>query len=193
MIYIFIFLLLCTNAFASPPTRLFSYSSGSVIDSSDVTDNENAIFNYLQGGVDTISDNSIVNADVASNANIQSEKLNLTAVAQSISNTGTLANAGAVTITSGILYTAKGADVASAASMTLGTDGNMFDITGTTGITSITIKTAGTIVFLQFDSSLTVTDGSNLLLNGNFSATANDMLTLISDGTNWHEVCRSNN
>jgi len=84
----------------------------------------------------------------------------------------------------------KGADVASASSMTLGNDGNFFDITGTTGITSITAKPSGTVVWLQFDSSLTVTDGSNLKLNGNFISISESVLTLVSDGTNWHEVSR---
>lgn len=89
-----------------------------------------------------------------------------------------------------LLALGKGADVASATAMTLGSDGRFFDITGTTTITSITAKTAGTIVALQFDGILTVTDGSNLKLNGNFVTAAGSVLTLVSDGTNWFEVSR---
>lgn len=85
----------------------------------------------------------------------------------------------------------KGSDVASTSSMTLGNDGNFFDITGTTGITSITAKPAGTVVWLQFDGALTVTDGSNLKLNGNLTTAAETTLQLVSDGTNWYEVSRS--
>lgn len=44
-----------------------------------------------------------------------------------------------------------------------------------------------------FESSLTVTDGNNLKLNGNFSATADDTLTLARVGSNWYEVGRSVN
>lgn len=84
----------------------------------------------------------------------------------------------------------KGADVASASAVTLGNDGNVFDITGTTTITSITAKPAGTVVWLQFDGILTVTDGSNLKLNGNFVTAAEAVLCLMSDGTNWYEVSR---
>lgn len=84
----------------------------------------------------------------------------------------------------------KGADVASASSMTLGNDGNFFDITGVTNITSITAKPAGTVVWLQFDGVLTVTDGSNLKLNGNLTTAAETVLQLVSDGTNWYEVSR---
>lgn len=52
---------------------------------------------------------------------------------------------------------AKGADVASASALTLGTDGNAFDITGTTTITSIGTLGIGTLVVLQFDGILTLT------------------------------------
>lgn len=85
----------------------------------------------------------------------------------------------------------KGADVASAATVALGTDGNLFDITGTTEITSITILAAGTVVMLQFDGALKVTDGGNLLLQGDFYTAAGSALVLVSDGTNWIELSRS--
>jgi len=90
-----------------------------------------------------------------------------------------------------ILKNTKGADVASTGTLTLGDDGNLFDITGTTNITSITAKTAGTIVVLQFDGVLTVTDGSNLSINGDLVTAAGNTLTLVSDGTNWIELSRT--
>jgi len=91
----------------------------------------------------------------------------------------------------GIAKFKKGADIASTAAMTLLDDGNFFDITGTQTITSIVIKTAGTVVYLQFDDVLTVTDGSNLTLLGDFTTKAGSVLVLASDGTNWHEVSRA--
>ena len=97
--YLFIFLFLTSSALASPPTRQFVYSPGATILSAENTANENVIFNYLQAGVDTYSDNSILNADINSAANIQSDKLNLTSIAQSVANTGTFTNTGNVTIT----------------------------------------------------------------------------------------------
>ena len=51
----------------------------------------------------------------------------------------------------------KGADVASATALALGDDGNAFDITGTTAITSIDAIGVGTNVTLQFDGILTLT------------------------------------
>ena len=98
----------------------------------------------------------------------------------------------------------KGTDVASADAITLG-DGNFFDITGTTTINHMltTDWQDGSVVTLQFDASLTVThqaggaigDQADFFLAGaaNFSATADDTLTLVFDGTNWKEVCRSVN
>lgn len=93
---IFLFPSVCQ---AAPPTRQATYTSGQTILSADVTANENALFNYLQAGVDTFSDGTIVNADISSSANIQSDKLNLTSIAQNIANTGTLTNTGNATVT----------------------------------------------------------------------------------------------
>jgi len=59
----------------------------------------------------------------------------------------------------------KGGDIASASPLVLDTDGNYFDVTGTTGFSQITC-TAGTFFVLQFDGALTMTDGANLDLGG---------------------------
>lgn len=65
----------------------------------------------------------------------------------------------------------KGADIASASPLVLGTDGNYFDVTGTTGFSAITVA-AGTLFMLQFDGALTMTDGASLDLGGNNIITA---------------------
>ena len=102
--YILILLLICGVATAAPPSRSKTYTSGETIKSSDVTENEDNIFNYLTAGVDTVKDGSIVNADVNNSANIQASKINLTSINQSISNTGTITATGAITST-GIVAT----------------------------------------------------------------------------------------
>jgi len=85
-------------------------------------------------------------------------------------------------------------NVASAATVTLPAGGSDFiTITGTTTITSITASWIGRRVTLHFSGALTVTDGSNLLLAGNFVTTADDTLSLVCTGTNWVEVSRSVN
>jgi len=71
----------------------------------------------------------------------------------------------------------KGADVASAAALDLGTDGNSFNITGTTTITSVNTLGIGTLVVLKFDDVLTLThDATNLILPG-----AADIVTAAGD------------
>lgn len=98
----------------------------------------------------------------------------------------------------------KGANVASTGNLTLGTDGNVFHITGTTQINAITTADwqAGSELILIFDASLTVKNNTAggagtavMLLAGgaDFSATSNDVLTLIWDGTSFFEKCRSVN
>jgi len=73
---------------------------------------------------------------------------------------------------------AKGVDVASAAALTLGNDGNSFDITGTTSITSIATKGVGTMVTLHFDDVLTLTHhATDLILptGANITTAAGDI------------------
>ena len=86
-----------------------------------------------------------------------------------------------------------GASVASAAAVTLPAYTDVVQVTGTTGITSIAASRPGRRVTLIFADALTVTDGGNLRLAGNFVTTVDDTLTLACDGTNWHEVGRSVN
>lgn len=86
----------------------------------------------------------------------------------------------------------KGADVASAAALALGTDGNSFDITGTTTITSINTIAVGTYVMLQFDAALTLThNATDLILPGNANITtaAGDIATFYEYATgDWRCV-----
>lgn len=98
---------------------------------------------------------------------------------------------------------AKGNDIASATAITLGTDGNLFDITGAVTIDHIitTGWTAGSIIVLQFDGAPTVTDNAggatgaeaDIRLEGsaNFSAAAGSRLVLQYNGTTWDELSRS--
>jgi len=70
-----------------------------------------------------------------------------------------------------------GSDVASDTALTLG-DGNFFDITGTTTITSIGTKGVGTLVALQFDGAATLTHhATDLILPGaaNITTAAGDI------------------
>lgn len=87
-----------------------------------------------------------------------------------------------------------GASVAAATALPLPT-GNVFHVTGTTTITSITSTNfqAGVCITLIFDAITTLTDGSNLVMAGNFVTTADDTWSGCFDGTNWYESARSVN
>jgi hypothetical protein len=104
-------------------------------------------------------------------------------------------------LTGGRWEEAKGADVASANNLTLGNDGNTFKITGNTQINAITTANwqAGSRIYLIFASTPIVkhntTGGAGtavIILAGgvDYTAAANDILSLIYDGTSWHEVGR---
>ena len=71
-----------------------------------------------------------------------------------------------VTKVTGMMQTGtKGGDIPSASTLVIDTDGDYFDITGTTGITAMTVD-AGRRFTLQFDGAVTLTHGSSLYLPG---------------------------
>lgn len=142
----------------------------------------------LDGKVDPLAtefNGGIDNDNIASDAAIGNSKLNLATITQNITHSGTMSHTGVVTITKN-LKLAKGADVASANALTLGTDGNYFDITGTTAITSIGTLGVGTVVKLHFDGALTLTHHStDLVLPGgaNITTAAGDECELVEYAT----------
>ena len=84
----------------------------------------------------------------------------------------------------------KGADIASADPLVLGTDGNYFDVTGTTGFASITVA-AGTFFVLQFDDAVPLTHhATNLDLPGeaNFTTAAGTIAICFATAANQVQV-----
>ena len=79
----------------------------------------------------------------------------------------------------------KGGDIPSASTLVIDTDGDYFDITGTTGITAMTVD-AGRRFTLQFDGAVVLTHGGSLYLPGatNFTTEANDSLDFIATAAN---------
>lgn len=100
ILLLIIAILLTTNSYAAAPTRAYTYVSNTTIDPVQNNANENALYSYLQTGVDTYAassitgaaisasasipyislslSNSIVNADISSSAGILGSKLDLT-------------------------------------------------------------------------------------------------------------------
>ncbi len=83
--------------------------------------------------------------------------------------------------------------VASAATIFIPVNGDLFLVSGTTNISTIGGGWGGRRVTLIFQGILTVTDGAVLNIAGNFTTTANDVLELLYDGTQWLEIGRSVN
>ena len=86
----------------------------------------------------------------------------------------------------------KGADVASNGALAVLTDGNYFDVTGTTTITSInTTGGTGTLIKLHFDGVVQLTHhASNLILAGaeNFTTEAGDELEFVEYGSGTYRM-----
>ena len=74
--------------------------------------------------------------------------------------------------------------------------GSLFLSGGTTTITDFDDGATGQIITLIAAHTLTITDGTNIYLNGsaNFTMNATDTLTLICKADNkWYEISRSDN
>lgn len=84
--------------------------------------------------------------------------------------------------------------VASASTITL-PPGEMVRVTGTTQIDTVNVPPAGVSQIIRFAAALTLKNSATLKLAGaaDFSATADDALTIVSDGTTMWEVARSVN
>lgn len=86
----------------------------------------------------------------------------------------------------GLIYFAKGGDIASASPLVIDTDGYMFDVTGTTGFSAMTVA-AGRWFILQFDGALTMTHGAgtlDLLGAANITTAAGDIGLFYSTAAN---------
>ncbi len=79
----------------------------------------------------------------------------------------TFINAGVVNVETSFNNTvkfSKGADIASASALATGTDGNYFDVTGTTQINAINTRKIGTVIKLHFDSVVVLAHSASLVL-----------------------------
>jgi hypothetical protein len=64
---------------------------------------------------------------------------------------------------------------------------------GSGPISSVVATWASHVVTFQIPSGVSFTDGSNLLLAGNFAPGSTSTITMICDGVNWNEIGRSTN
>lgn len=114
----------------------------------------------------------------------------LPTVAGNRTDSGNITHSGTVTMSAKSMYWAKGADIASASPLVIGSDGNYFDVTGTTGFASMTVP-AGMLFMLQFDGALVLTHHTtNLNLPGgaNITTAAGDRLIGFATAANTVHV-----
>lgn len=93
---------------------------------------------------------------------------------------------GNIVMSSKQIRQAKGADVIAANALPVLSDGNYFDVTGATPITSIDTLGVGVIITLHFDAALTLThDATDLILPGgaNITTAAGDEATFVEYAT----------
>ena len=99
--------------------------------------------------------------------------------------TNTTTFAGKKTFSNNVIFS-KGADVASANALPIITDGNYFDVTGTTAITSIDTVGVGAVIKLHFDGILTLTHhATDLILptGANITTAAGDEAEFVEYAT----------
>jgi len=95
---------------------------------------------------------------------------------------------GGVSIASTLKMT-KGGDISSASPLVIDTDGNYFDVTGTTNFSAMTVE-SGNFFMLQFDGALTITHGSGIELPGaaNLTTATGDRLMCYATAADTVEV-----
>jgi len=82
----------------------------------------------------------------------------------------------------------KGSDLVSAATLTLGNDGNYFDVTGGATISAISASSPGMRILLRFSSALTLVHGAALQLpeSQNYIVAAGEVIEFLRDSeTSW--------
>ena len=80
----------------------------------------------------------------------------------------------------------KGGDIGSASPLVIDTDGDYFDVTGTTGFSAMTVATNRSFV-LRFVSTVTITVGAGVTLNNagsNYTTAAGDIIVCQSTAAN---------
>lgn len=111
---------------------------------------------------------------------------------------GITVSGGPLTVTSQRVKHARGADVASVNQLTLGTDGNFFNVTGTTQVNLISVANwqSGSVLYLRFTGILVLK--YNQAASGDFkpiitiskadvTTAVNDVFAFITDGNFWYQ------
>ena len=158
-------------------TLPYVFSPGTTIRSSEANSNNNAIVGDYNGNVQ--------NVNVAAAAGIQESKLLFSASGHQ--HAGTTDGAP--------IRLAQGADLASAASVTIGADGNIFNLTGSVPVAALSTRPINTLAVLVCVAGVTFTfNAVSLILAPGTDAILGpgDVLAFLSlGGGNWKELFRA--
>jgi hypothetical protein len=107
---------------------------------------------------------------------------------------GGLLTAGSVVATAGVIEYTDAPTLAASTTPSV-TGGNVFLTASTASITDFTGEQNGQVIILLCgaDTTTSLVDSTPLFLAGAFTCSADDTITLISNGTVWYEVSRSAN
>lgn len=151
----------------------YSFTPGTTIVSAQVNANFAAAFNELNGNLDSTNIASVAESKVV------------------FSGTGHAHSGG---VGGAPVQDVIGANIASAATLAITTDGNAFTVTGTTNVTALSGRNAGVFATLMFSGALTLTHNAVTLIlqdGKNLFVKPGDVIRLESLGAgNWREVAR---
>lgn len=138
------------------------------------------------GNATLVGDIAVNGDDITSDGDLV-----ITPAGSDTSNVGTFTTSTVLRSSSNVTFTAN--DTTPTVS-----GGNMFTVPGTwtaaNNITALDDGATGQVIrIIGGDSDCVMNDASTLVLNGAWTAAANATITLVFNGTNWLELCRSAN
>lgn len=136
-----LFLAMPNLVFASAPTRAYTYVANTTIDPNQNNTNENALYSYLQAGVDTYSSGSITGDAISASAAIPYSKLNLLS---SLKSTDIASGQGVLLPTGAIFFMLTGSCPTGTTDITATYSNKFIKVNSTQGTTSAGVFTATT-------------------------------------------------
>lgn len=152
--------------YAAPPSRIYTYTSGGTIQPSENTANEDAIFNYLNRGVDTYADSTITTDDVLDGTLANIDISGTAAIADTKLAQITTASKVSATAITGLASTPSGAGIIPSVNLpgggiTLPAGSVFFMITGSCPTGSTDVSATYSDKFIRINATAGSTGGAD--------------------------------